>query len=107
MYRGKKAQFVGFEVITVATMKNAVFWHVAPCDLIYTDVSEERIESIFKVEEITLARKSVRQETSVNIKPTRRHTPEYGTLQKHSSFLLEKNFNRLMITILVEKYSVM
>jgi hypothetical protein len=31
------------------TMKNAVLWDVAPCGLLYTDVSEERIISIFRV----------------------------------------------------------
>jgi hypothetical protein len=31
-------------------MKNVVFWDVAPCNLVWTDVSEERIASIFRVE---------------------------------------------------------
>jgi hypothetical protein len=39
---------VRFEVFTAVTMKNAVFWDVAPCILL-TDVSEERIASIFRV----------------------------------------------------------
>jgi hypothetical protein len=34
------------------TMKN-VFWAVAPCGFIIKDVSEERVASIFRVEEIT------------------------------------------------------
>jgi hypothetical protein len=31
-------------------MKNAVFWDVTLCNLVRTDVSEERIASIFTVE---------------------------------------------------------
>jgi hypothetical protein len=81
-------------------MKNAVFWE--------TDVSEECVASIFRVEETTRGRKSVRvtqsvsnrltlffsriisfalkmeathsSETSVRIKPTWRHIPEDGIL---------------------------
>jgi hypothetical protein len=36
---------VRFEIFTAVTMKNAVFW-----DMARTDVSEERIASIFRVE---------------------------------------------------------
>jgi hypothetical protein len=52
---------VGFEVFTAVTVKNAVFWDVAPCEYITTDVSEERVASIFRVEEISRARKNVRR----------------------------------------------
>jgi hypothetical protein len=31
------------------TTKNVVFWDVAECGLVRTDVSEERIASIFRV----------------------------------------------------------
>jgi hypothetical protein len=38
--------FVGFEVFTTVTMKNAVFWGVAPCRCgRWTDVSEDHIAS--------------------------------------------------------------
>jgi hypothetical protein len=52
----------------------------------YTDVSEESVASIVTVEGITDARKSVRQEMSVYVKPTRRHIPESGMIQRHSIF---------------------
>jgi hypothetical protein len=35
------------------TVKNAVFWNVESCGLVITDVSEERVASIFMVERIT------------------------------------------------------
>jgi hypothetical protein len=47
---------VGFEVFMEVTMKNAVLWDVAQCGLIINDVSEERIPSFFRLEEITQAR---------------------------------------------------
>jgi hypothetical protein len=43
---------VRFEVITVATMNNAVFWDVTPYAFVRTDVSEERIASIIRVTRI-------------------------------------------------------
>jgi hypothetical protein len=42
---------VRFEVFTAVTMKNAVFWDVAPCRTY--DVSEECIASIFRAENST------------------------------------------------------
>jgi hypothetical protein len=33
-------------------MKNAVFWDVAPLSLVRTDVSEENVASVFRVEKI-------------------------------------------------------
>jgi hypothetical protein len=33
-------------------MKNAAFWDVAPLGLVKTDVSEENVASIFRVEKI-------------------------------------------------------
>jgi hypothetical protein len=41
---------VRFEVFTAVTMKNAVFCDVAPYSSWVTDVWEERINSIFRVE---------------------------------------------------------
>jgi hypothetical protein len=42
---------VGFEVLTATVTKIVIFWDIAPCKpYIWTDVSEERITSIFKVE---------------------------------------------------------
>jgi hypothetical protein len=35
-----------FEVFTAVTMKNTVFWDVAPCRSSVNDVSEERISSM-------------------------------------------------------------
>jgi hypothetical protein len=32
--KGKGSVFVGFEIFTAVTMKNAVFWDVAPCGCI-------------------------------------------------------------------------
>jgi hypothetical protein len=34
------------------SLKNSIFWNVAPHRLVKTDVSEERDVSIFRVEEI-------------------------------------------------------
>jgi hypothetical protein len=48
---------MGFEVFTVVTVKNAVFWDVASCGFVITDVSDGRVASIFRVEEITRASK--------------------------------------------------
>jgi hypothetical protein len=41
---------VKFEVFTAVTMKKAVFLDVARVDVVLTDVSEEPIASIFRVE---------------------------------------------------------
>jgi hypothetical protein len=35
------------------TMKNALFWDVKPCDLVRTDVSEERITFFNRVKRIS------------------------------------------------------
>jgi deoxycytidylate deaminase len=43
--------YLRFEVLTAVIMKKAIFWDVAPCRYCLTDVSEERIASIFWVEE--------------------------------------------------------
>jgi hypothetical protein len=34
------------------TMKNTIFWDVAPCGFIVNRRSEERVASIFRIEEI-------------------------------------------------------
>jgi hypothetical protein len=42
-----------FEVFTAVVMKSIIFWDMTPCSpLSLTDVSEEHIASIFRVEEI-------------------------------------------------------
>jgi hypothetical protein len=41
--------FVRFQVFTVGTTKNAVFWDVIPCGSLRTDVSEERSDPIIRV----------------------------------------------------------
>jgi hypothetical protein len=47
-----KRYHVGFEVLTVVVMKSTIFWDIMPCSpLKSTDVSEEHIASIFRVEE--------------------------------------------------------
>jgi hypothetical protein len=45
-----KLFFVRFEVFTAVTMKNAVFWDVAPCRSCVNRRFGERIASIFRVE---------------------------------------------------------
>jgi hypothetical protein len=57
---------------------------------ILTDVSEERIASIFRVEEIH-ERSS---ETSVNKIPTRRHIPEDGILYQQEGFNRKKQLRQ-------------
>jgi hypothetical protein len=46
-----KPFFVRFEVFTAMTRKKAIFLDVVPVDIVLTNVSEERIASIFRVEE--------------------------------------------------------
>jgi hypothetical protein len=49
--------------------------------LLQTDVSEERVSYVIRVEEITQAMEVTRRsETSVCNKPTLRHIPEDGSL---------------------------
>lgn len=49
---------VGFEVFAAVTIKNAVLWDVAPCGSCKeTDISEERVTPMFRVEEIMRATK--------------------------------------------------
>jgi hypothetical protein len=60
-----------------------------PVGLLQTDVSEERVTSIFRAEEITrastLKMEATRSfETSVYNKPTQHHNPEHGILHNHS-----------------------
>jgi hypothetical protein len=45
-------KYVRFEVFTVVTIKNAIFWDVMPCDSIRTDVSEKHISSNIRVKRI-------------------------------------------------------
>jgi hypothetical protein len=68
---------LGFEVFTAVTVKNIVFWDVAPCWFIINDVSEKPVAYIISVEEMPRARKSIRPLlTQVCNKPTRRYIPE-------------------------------
>jgi hypothetical protein len=74
---------VGFEVFMAATMKNAVFWDVAPCGFIINrrfggtfrlqHPSNILLRVIFSTLKMEATRSS---ETSVYIKPTQRHFPE-------------------------------
>jgi hypothetical protein len=42
----------GFEVLTAVVMRSSVFWDITPCSpLKATDVSEEHVASIFRVED--------------------------------------------------------
>jgi hypothetical protein len=47
---------VGFEVFTAVVMKSTTFWDITPCSPVSTDVSEDHIASIFRVEKISSAR---------------------------------------------------
>jgi hypothetical protein len=67
-------------------MKKAVFLDMAPCRL--TDVSEERIASIFFLFSSTLKMEALRSsETSANTISTRRHFPEDRFLLKYQDLL--------------------
>jgi hypothetical protein len=52
--------YVRFEVFMAATMTKAIFWDVTLCGSCKNWISEEHVASIFREEEITRARKSVR-----------------------------------------------
>jgi hypothetical protein len=73
---------VRFEVFTAVSMKNAVFWDV---HLVWTDVSEERIASIFRVEKTSMNRwlqtAIHSSETLVHTRCTRHPIPEDGIPQ--------------------------
>jgi hypothetical protein len=58
---------VGFEVFTVMSMKisSSEMWHYV--DLMYTDVSEEHVASVLRVEELMRVRKSVGDTFLLNI----------------------------------------
>jgi hypothetical protein len=84
-------------------MKTAIFWDVG---LVRTDVSEDRVSSIFRVERIrelgmlavtSRLNRSVKEQmqvacssqTLVLTRPTQRHIPEYSTLHRHRHENLE------------------
>jgi hypothetical protein len=49
---GQITNYVGFEVHTAVVMKSSAFWDISPCSpLKATDLSEEHVASIFKIEE--------------------------------------------------------
>jgi hypothetical protein len=69
----EKLRYVRFEDFAAVTMKKAVYCDVAPPRYCVTDISEERIASIFRVEENKI-RKSASKEpagTGVNILKSR------------------------------------
>jgi hypothetical protein len=51
--------YLEFEVLTAVIMNSTIIWYVMPCSPLSTDVSEEHIAFIFRVEELA------KQETSV------------------------------------------
>jgi hypothetical protein len=53
---GKRRNEARFEVFTAVVMKSINFWDITTCSPLSTDVSEEHIASIFRVEEISSAR---------------------------------------------------
>jgi hypothetical protein len=54
-----------FEVFTAVVMKSFIFWNMTPCrPLSLTDVSEEHVASIFRVEEIGSAKPESKQVAS-------------------------------------------
>jgi hypothetical protein len=95
---------VGFEVFTAVVMKSIIFWDMMPCVVrrVSTDVLEEHISSIFRVEEIISAKglppacllvfaelisSTLKMEAKCSSKmsvetrrTTRRHIPEDDTL---------------------------
>jgi hypothetical protein len=69
----------GFEVLTAGVMRSYVFWDITPCSpLEVSNVSEENVASIFRVEECVkqestikeLVRRACNSETSVDFKWT-------------------------------------
>jgi hypothetical protein len=48
--------YIGFEVLTAVVMKSTIFWDITVIRWVSTDVSEEHIASIFRVEKISWAR---------------------------------------------------
>jgi hypothetical protein len=107
-----EVKHIKFQVFTAVTMKNAVFWIWRRVGLVWTDVSEEGIASIFRVEKSaseepawagpqplslqppaqagssradfsTLKMEAIcSSETLVHTRYTRRHIPEDGILQE-------------------------
>jgi hypothetical protein len=68
---------VRFEGFTAMTMKNAVFWDVAPCSSLQLPAHAGHRSWIF-----SLKMEAIRSsETSVKKISTRRHIPENGILQ--------------------------
>jgi hypothetical protein len=68
---------VRFEVFAALTMKNAVFWDVAPC----IACVDRRFGGTYRVSSSNLKMEAIySSETSVNTIYTRRHIPEDGLL---------------------------
>jgi hypothetical protein len=85
-------KYVGFEVFTSVTMKNAVFWNVAPCRscemLLPAHVGSSLADfSTLKMEAIRSS------ETSVHFTgSTRRHIPEDGILRNFEINIIDEGF---------------
>jgi hypothetical protein len=82
-------------------MKNAVFWAVAPCSFVWTDVSEDHIASSLQLlahagsllaDSSTLKMEAIRSsKTLVYTKLTPHHIPEKGILQLCICLIVFKN----------------
>jgi hypothetical protein len=73
------------------TKKNAVFWMWRRVDLVWTDVSEELIASIFRVEKSA-------SDMSLHTRSTQRHIPEDDLL--HSNIIFSST-NRILRGLLI------
>jgi hypothetical protein len=56
MYQGECQGFKHSGTKTDVRVKSYIFWDITPCILLSTDVSEEHIVSIFRVEKISCPR---------------------------------------------------
>jgi hypothetical protein len=103
----KKKRHISFEVFTMVTMKNAIFWDVAPCRSCVnrlfggtyrlhlqgrkirgwgTSVSRWLQTADFSTLKMEVIRTS---ETSVHARSTQRHIPEDGILQEKTWLFLQ------------------
>jgi hypothetical protein len=70
--------FVRFEIFTAVTMKNAVFWDVAPC---ISRLQPPAYAGPSLADFVTLKMEAIRSsETSVHTRSTQRHIPEDGII---------------------------
>jgi hypothetical protein len=87
----QKTTNVGFEVFTAVTLKNAVFWDVAPCSLCVnrcfggTWLQPPAHVGSSLVDSPTLNMEAIRSsETSVHTRSTGTHIPQDGILKKNN-----------------------